>query len=251
MAEEKWSNHVGHLEEGGLHGWCAGCPPEERHRAIERTVKTDGYATAIRRLNFLANVANRRDYGDLHKVAREDVEWTERWGKGNSGGWTGGGSREPSTGPGIRSGRGGPSRTSASPSCEESQKTVVPPEPGRKLGRFTGQDIVNYRTTIVDPMVDAAVGRPPSSMLGGPSVNLDPFSEVVLSYLFSRSYESSELDFKESLETAKGSEFPRVARHFFGMSNYGGGFLLVGFRPKPTGGFLPVGVAEDLPHRPG
>ncbi|MGP8077203.1 MAG: hypothetical protein ACLP78_00805 [Thermoplasmata archaeon] len=81
MAEEKWSNHVGHLEEGGLHGWCARCPPEERHRAIERTVKTDGYAAAIRRLNFLANVANRRDNRDLHKVAREDVEWTERWEK--------------------------------------------------------------------------------------------------------------------------------------------------------------------------
>ncbi len=81
MAEEKWSNHVGHLEEGGLHGWCARCPPEQRHRAIERTVKTDGYAAAIRRLNFLANVANRRDNEDLHKVAREDVEWTERWEK--------------------------------------------------------------------------------------------------------------------------------------------------------------------------
>ncbi len=115
----------------------------------------------------------------------------------------------------------------------------------QEIGRFTARDIVNYRTTIVNPMVDAAVGRPPGSMLGGPSVDLDPFSEVVLSYLFSKSYESSELDFKESLETAKGSEFPKVARHFFGMSNYGGGFLLIGFRPKPTGGFLPVGVAKD------
>ena len=27
MAEEKWSSHVGHFEEGGLHGWCASCPP--------------------------------------------------------------------------------------------------------------------------------------------------------------------------------------------------------------------------------
>ena len=121
----------------------------------------------------------------------------------------------------------------------------------QEIGRFTARDIVNYRTTIVNPMVDAAVGRPPGSMLGGPSVDLDPFSEVVLSYLFSKSYESSELDFKESLETAKGSEFPKVARHFFGMSNYGGGFLLIGFRPKPTGGFLPVGSRQRLSHRPG
>ena len=79
MAEEKWSSHVGHLEEGGLHGWCASCPPEERHRAIERTVQADGYATAIRRLNFLSNVANRRDNGHLHRVAREDEEWARRW----------------------------------------------------------------------------------------------------------------------------------------------------------------------------
>jgi hypothetical protein len=79
--EQQWSKHVGHLEEGGLHGWCASCPPEERHRAIERTVRADGYATAVRRLNFLANVANRRDNEHLHRVAREDVEWTERWEK--------------------------------------------------------------------------------------------------------------------------------------------------------------------------
>jgi hypothetical protein len=79
MAEEKWSKHVGHLEEGGLHGWCASCLPEERHRAIERTVRADGYATAIRRLNFLANVANRRDNEHLHGVAREDEDWARRW----------------------------------------------------------------------------------------------------------------------------------------------------------------------------
>ncbi len=74
MAEQKWSRHVGHLGEGGLHGWCASCPPGERHQAIERTVRADGYATAIRRLNFLANVANRRDNGRLHRVAREDED---------------------------------------------------------------------------------------------------------------------------------------------------------------------------------
>ena len=81
MAEEKWSSHVGHLEEGGLHGWCASCPPEERHRAIERTVRADGYATATRRLNFLANVANRHDNEHLHRVAREDLGWAEDWEK--------------------------------------------------------------------------------------------------------------------------------------------------------------------------
>lgn len=81
MTEEKWSKHAEHLEEGGLHGWCASCPPEERHCAIERTVRADGYATTVRRLSFLANVANRRNNGQLHRVASEDVEWAERWEK--------------------------------------------------------------------------------------------------------------------------------------------------------------------------
>jgi hypothetical protein len=81
MAEEKWSKHMGHIEEGGLHRWCASCSPEERHLAIERTVRADGYATAIRRLNFLANVANRKDNEHLHRVAHEDVAWAERWEK--------------------------------------------------------------------------------------------------------------------------------------------------------------------------
>ena len=85
MTEEKWSSHVGHLEEGGLHGWCASCPPEERHRAIERTVRTDGYATAIRRLNFLANVANRRDNEHLHRVAHEDRRVDRGVGEGGAG----------------------------------------------------------------------------------------------------------------------------------------------------------------------
>ena len=81
MAEQNWSSHAGHLEEGGLHGWCASCPPEERHRAIERTVRAGGYATATRRLNFLANVASRRDNEHLHRVAHEDLQWAEQWEK--------------------------------------------------------------------------------------------------------------------------------------------------------------------------
>lgn len=82
MTEEKWSKHAGHLEEGGLHGWCASCLPEERHRAIERTVRADGYATTVHRLNFLANIASRQDNGRLHRVALEDEEWARQWESG-------------------------------------------------------------------------------------------------------------------------------------------------------------------------
>ena len=86
MQPEKWSQHMGHVEEGGLHGWCAGCPPEARHKAIEQTIQDDGYATAIRRLNFLANVANRKDNEHLHQVAREDEDWAKQWEKATSAG---------------------------------------------------------------------------------------------------------------------------------------------------------------------
>jgi hypothetical protein len=113
-------------------------------------------------------------------------------------------------------------------------------------GHVEARVIVNYRTTIVLSMAEATMGRPSIALIGGPTGDLDPFNDAVLSFLFSKRYESSELDFKESLETAKGSEFPKVARHFFGLSNYGGGYLLVGFRPKPTGGFVPVGVPDGF-----
>jgi len=111
---------------------------------------------------------------------------------------------------------------------------------------YSPRDTVNYRVDILSRMVEGTLSPPPVAVAGRPAAEFDPFSEPVLSYLFSRNYESSELDFKESLETARGSDFPKVARHFFGMANYGGGFLLVGFRAKPTGGFLPVGVPDDF-----
>ncbi|MCI4331140.1 MAG: ATP-binding protein [Thermoplasmata archaeon] len=95
-------------------------------------------------------------------------------------------------------------------------------------------------------MIQPGPAQPQSGSLTGGQAGADPFGEAILSYLCSRSYESSELDFKETLETAKGSNFAKVARHFFGMTNYGGGFLLVGFREKPTGGFLPVGLPENF-----
>lgn len=83
MTEEKWSKLAGHLEAEGPYGWGASCPPEERHRAMERTVRADGYATAVRRRNFLATVVTRWDNGRLHRVALEDEEWTRQWESGS------------------------------------------------------------------------------------------------------------------------------------------------------------------------
>lgn len=66
-----------HLHHGGLHGWCEACGEESRRRALERTVREDGYATAVRRLNVLA-VYSREDNPRLHRITREDMRWLER-----------------------------------------------------------------------------------------------------------------------------------------------------------------------------
>ena len=72
-----WSRHV-HLKEGALRGWCEKCPAARRHAALRSVVQRDGYAKAIRRLNFLRNVANRRDNSRLRTVAGQDLRWAER-----------------------------------------------------------------------------------------------------------------------------------------------------------------------------
>jgi hypothetical protein len=74
---KKWARHV-HMKEGALKGWCAKCPAARRHAALRSVAKKDGYAAAVRRLNFLSNVASRRNNRGLHAVARRDLRWVER-----------------------------------------------------------------------------------------------------------------------------------------------------------------------------
>lgn len=74
---ESWSRHV-HVEPGGLHGWCARCDEASRHEALRRSVHADGYATTVRRLNFIVNVGNRRTDEHARRIAHEDERWLER-----------------------------------------------------------------------------------------------------------------------------------------------------------------------------
>jgi len=76
-ARKKWARHV-HVRSGALKGWCAKCPAAKRHEALRSVARNDGYAAAVRRLNFLGNVASRRTNAALHAVARRDVRWMER-----------------------------------------------------------------------------------------------------------------------------------------------------------------------------
>jgi hypothetical protein len=73
----KWARHV-HLKEGSLKGWCEKCPATKRHKALRAVVRKNGYAVAIRRLNFLRNVASRRNNRMLRTIAGRDIRWAQR-----------------------------------------------------------------------------------------------------------------------------------------------------------------------------
>jgi hypothetical protein len=61
-----------------MRGWCEKCPAAKRHTAIRSMSRRSGYAVAIRRLNFLRNVANRKDNPQLRVVATRDLHWAQK-----------------------------------------------------------------------------------------------------------------------------------------------------------------------------
>ena len=76
----KWSRGV-ELHEGALVrlGWKEHEGAEARHRALERSVRRDGYRTTVDRLVFMENVANHENNRDLHETAAADLDWLRRW----------------------------------------------------------------------------------------------------------------------------------------------------------------------------
>ncbi|MFZ0891439.1 MAG: hypothetical protein WB778_10020 [Thermoplasmata archaeon] len=74
---KKWARHV-HMKEGALKGWCVKCPAERRRKALRSVARKDGYAVTVRRLNFLRNVADRRNNRPLRTIASRDILWVER-----------------------------------------------------------------------------------------------------------------------------------------------------------------------------
>ena len=77
---DKWSKGV-HPKDGVLraYGWNENESPERRHAALERSVRADGYATTVDRLDFMRNVANRDNNRRLEATAKGDYEWLSRW----------------------------------------------------------------------------------------------------------------------------------------------------------------------------
>src|SRR5438128_6060428 len=72
-----------------------------------------------------------------------------------------------------------------------------------------------------------------------------PLDDIFVDFLMSKRRESPELDFKLTLDMSR-YRFPEVAKDIFAMANYGGGYILVGFREKKTGGFDPVGLPAEF-----
>lgn len=76
MAERRWSRGV-RVRRGALGGWHENQSAAERRHHLGEVARRDGWTKVVRRLGFLANVANRHDNGKLHRVARADEEWAE------------------------------------------------------------------------------------------------------------------------------------------------------------------------------
>lgn len=76
-------------------------------------------------------------------------------------------------------------------------------------------------------------------------VEAEPLSEYVLDFLISQKRECPYLDFKYTIHVGKNSNFPEIAKDIFAFSNYGGGWILVGWKEEKSSQFVPVGLPED------
>ena len=65
----RWAQNI-EVREGGLAGWSKDLPHAKRMEILHRLVKKDGYATVIRRLNFLINVGADKE---TDKTAKADM----------------------------------------------------------------------------------------------------------------------------------------------------------------------------------
>lgn len=76
-------------------------------------------------------------------------------------------------------------------------------------------------------------------------VEVDPLGDYALKYLMSKKKECPYLDFKLKIDVRKNSNFPEVAKDIFAFSNYGGGWMLIGWKEPKSSQYVPAGVPED------
>lgn len=66
--------------------------------------------------------------------------------------------------------------------------------------------------------------------------------QYALDFITSEKKESPFLDFKLTISTNKESSFPEIAKDIFAFSNYGGGWILIGWNEHSPSQYVPVGV---------
>jgi len=76
-------------------------------------------------------------------------------------------------------------------------------------------------------------------------VEAEPLSDYVIDFLTAQRKESPYLDFKLIINLRKDSNFSEIAKDFFALSNYGGGWILVGWEEYKPSQYVPVGLPED------
>jgi hypothetical protein len=87
-----------------------------------------------------------------------------------------------------------------------------------------------------------------------PELSQDPLSDLILDFLIAHDREEPYLDFKLKLDLSKGSAFPEIAKDILAFGNYGGGYILLGFRDRVKSQittdasnrqFIPVGLPSE------
>src|SRR2546422_3399312 len=72
-----------------------------------------------------------------------------------------------------------------------------------------------------------------------------PTDDIYVEYLMSKRRESSDLDFKLTIDISR-HRFPEVVKDIFAMANNGGGYLLIGFKESDSGALEPVGLPPEF-----
>jgi len=85
-------------------------------------------------------------------------------------------------------------------------------------------------------------------VVGGVVINeveAEPLSDYVLDFLIAKKKECPYLDFKYTIHIGRKSNFPEIAKDIFAFSNYGGGWILVGWNEEKSNQYTPEGLPGD------
>ena len=75
-------------------------------------------------------------------------------------------------------------------------------------------------------------------------IRTEPLSQYVIDFIKSQKKESPYLDFKLKIDIGKDSNFPELAKDIFAFSNYGGGWILIGWKEEKKNQFFPIGIPD-------